>query len=267
MKIFDGNFHASLLDKHLDIVVQSMKFVPGLAIVQIGNNSASSKYVQIKQRYGNEHNIPVEVYCYEDSKPYWFLHDELSRICARSDIGGVIVQLPLPGNSHYKLLDLIPRDKDVDLLASESRNAYLSGDITLLSPVVRAFKYFYDHAAEQSSIISIGVVGDGGLVGAPIFTYLIHKKLTVDLITDYTPGEALDYDLLILGTGNALLVDPQDIKDDCHVVDFGTYFVDGKIIGDLNTYVNYDHLGIVSKTPGGMGPLVVRYLFYNLTKL
>ena len=73
----------------------------------------------------------------------------------------------------------------------------------------------------------------------------------------------MNFDLLILSAGVPNLVKGQDIEPNTHVVDFGSAVVNGKSTGDLDKNSALSHLSVVSPSPGGMGPLVVRYLIMN----
>jgi len=77
----------------------------------------------------------------------------------------------------------------------------------------------------------------------------------------------LDYHIVILSAGVPNLVNSSDIVTDAVVVDFGTSMVDGKVNGDLNLKSDMSHLKIVSPSPGGMGPLVIRFLILNHTRI
>ena len=110
------------------------------------------------------------------------------------------------------------------------------------------------------------VVGNGELVGKPISFFLNKNGADVNVLTDYDGAGKLNCRLLVLCAGSPLLVKGDNISVGCDVVDFGSSVVEGKCVGDLDMNSNLEHLGCISKSPGGMGPLVVRYLLLNWSR-
>jgi len=111
------------------------------------------------------------------------------------------------------------------------------------------------------------VIGEGYLVGKPAAQYLKSKNYQVTVINDYQTGQKIDADLLVLSAGIPNLVRGEDISEGCDVVDFGSSVVYGKTVGDLAQESSLEHLGLVSMSPGGVGPLVVRYLIMNFLSI
>jgi methylenetetrahydrofolate dehydrogenase (NADP+)/methenyltetrahydrofolate cyclohydrolase len=267
MKFFDGFAEAQKLDEVIAKRVGELGSEVGeLAIVIVGDNSSSQKYVSLKKKLCESMDIPVEVYTFtkgEAEENQGMLENKIKEICQDEGVKGVIIQLPLPNDNLMTLLDLIPKEKDVDCLSTFVSDSYYSGNFSKLSPVVRAFKHFL-----LTERIDIGreyttVIGKGNLVGKPIGSYLEHEKAYVNYLNDYTTGSAVNTDLLVLSAGIPSLVKGEDVSIGCHVVDFGSTVVDGKTVGDLDLFSNISNLGTVSPSPGGMGPLVVRFLLMN----
>ena len=180
---------------------------------------------------------------------------------------GIIVQLPLPRPSLEVLLDLIPENKDIDVISKKGTDRYYAGDMSKLSPVIRTLALFTKEIEKATSNKSALVIGDGSLVGRPAFKYLDHKKFNVTVNNQYVTGQKITQDLVVLAAGVPNLVNGEDLAERCNVIDFGSTVADGKIVGDLNRKSKIDHLGLVSLTPGGVGPLVVRYLLMNFLGL
>jgi methylenetetrahydrofolate dehydrogenase (NADP+)/methenyltetrahydrofolate cyclohydrolase len=154
-------------------------------------------------------------------------------------------------------------EKDIDVISSESKRKFYSGDFSRLPPVVRAFQNFVDSCGIELSGSRAVVIGEGDLVGKPISFYLSKKGADVETNSSYNGNEKINCDVLVLAAGVPGLVKGENISDGCNVVDFGSSVIDGKCVGDLDMSSSLDHLGCVSKSPGGMGPLVVRYLLLN----
>lgn len=236
---------------------------PKLAIVQIGNNAESQVYVNLKKKFCKKFNIPVQVFNIpseqEDSK----IIDRVRKIFAQKEISGGIVQLPLPRASLEPVLGVIPVEKDVDLLSPEACRQFYAGEFFRLPPTVRAFDYFVRYYNLEFERLSIGVVGYGDLVGKPIAHYATLMGADTRAIGCYEGGSKLSYQLVISSAGVPNLVDPHDLEEDAYFIDFGSSRVNGKTVGDLDMSKDLTHLAAISPSPGGMGPLVVRFLVMN----
>lgn len=262
MILFDGKKEA----ENLDVLISNAAITSQsktLCIIQIGDNAASEKYIEIKQNLCNKMGIPCVVRKFEPENND-LLTDEVSKIAQDPNISSIIIQLPLPSNNYYSLLDLIPLEKDIDVLSNAAKETFNRGKSTFNSPVIRAVEHFiYSDLVNYDTLKNVGIIGYGDLVGKPLYVHLSRKFENVQVIQNYNQGDFLDYDFIILSTDVPNLVKGQDIKNKSNVIDFGSSVVNGKTVGNLDLSSNLDHLGVVSKSPGGMGPLVVRYLLLN----
>jgi methylenetetrahydrofolate dehydrogenase (NADP+) / methenyltetrahydrofolate cyclohydrolase len=265
MQLFDGNYHAHLLEQK---IIDHLKINPNLkdgvlAIIQIGKNDASKKYVNLKKSFCDRLGLKAEVLTIDANKGTSNILDEISAIFTRDNVRGGIIQLPLPREDLRPVLDLIPFEKDVDNLSQNSSDRFYKGDFTRLSPVIRAFDYFCNACGTDYVSTRVTIIGEGSLVGKPIAWFLEKNGASVTIMNNYKKGETIDADLVVLSVGIPNLVNGADISSDANVVDFGSSVVEGKTIGDLNLSSKIDHLNFISPSPGGMGPLVVRFLIMN----
>jgi methylenetetrahydrofolate dehydrogenase (NADP+) / methenyltetrahydrofolate cyclohydrolase len=260
MEIFDGRKEAKKLDKEIIEHLKQTQVTPVLGIIQVGNNEASNKYVALKQRVGEKLGIDVRVYKYADTLSDNELEENITQTLNNEEITKIIVQLPLPRQSLYKILNKIPQEKDVDILSHKAMEKYYAGDLSFSSPVVKACEYFLDSISIKNKDKKAIIVGGGDLVGKPIAYFLKTNGWDIKIIEDYKRGKSLNADLLILSAGIAKLVSGEDIARDTNVIDFGSSVINNKTVGDLDMETNLDHLGTISPSPGGMGPLVVRFL-------
>jgi methylenetetrahydrofolate dehydrogenase (NADP+)/methenyltetrahydrofolate cyclohydrolase len=266
VEIFDSKIQAKKIEDEIkQIITLHNRFVEKvLAIVLIGDDPASEKFIQIKVSLCEKLGLNCKVFNINDKEMSdEEVFSEIEKVFSSDEVGGGIVQLPLPRKSLYKVLDLIPVDKDVDVISTEGKRRYYSGDFSCLPPVVRAIKNYFDNCGINLEGLRSVVVGDGELVGKTLAFYLSKKGSDVEVISNYEDQKKIDCDLLILSAGVPNLVRGENISRGCNVVDFGSSVVDGKCVGDLDMTSSLEHLGCVSKSPGGMGPLVVRYLLLN----
>lgn len=268
MKIFDSKTQSQKVEKEIKKTLSSSDIGSKyLAIILIGDDPSSEKFIQIKVSLFEKLDINCKVFKINEKE----ISDEeiifkVKEIFNNNDVAGGIVQLPLPRKSLEKILDYIPFEKDVDIISNEGKKRFYLGDFSKISPVVRAFENFSSDCGIKYEGLKTVVIGDGDLVGKPISFYLSKKGADVKTISNYKSGDKIDCELLILATGIPNLVKGENISEGCDVVDFGSSVIDGKCVGDLDMNSSLNHLGCVSKSPGGMGPLVVRYLLLNYLK-
>ena len=250
MNIFDGKEHAEKLDNLIQNYIQTLAEVPTLAIVSFGYNESSEKYILLKERLCHKLGIPVELHSFDTHNTN--VVKEVEHILHRPEIGGAIIQLPIPKGAFDNALDLIPLAKDVDLLSSAAQINFYAGDFTRKMPVLRAVEYFIRSNSLILADLDVSIVGEGFLVGKPLAHYLTTMGAKVSTVTSYARGSMLTGQLVILCAGSAGLVDACDISQGAAVIDFGSSIVEGKTVGDLDMSTKNDHLALLSPSPGGM---------------
>lgn len=266
MKIFNGTLEAKTLDSRITYLVQNKGSVGELAVIQIGDNPSSAKYISIKNKIADKVGIKLRVYKFSAILSLKDLQTKITEIANQQTTTGCIIQLPLPDKNLNTLLNLIPIKKDIDCLSSAAQKRfYIDCDFSFFPPVIRAVQHFIDYAkVDLSSSSTVYVVGMGFLVGRPLAHYFKHMYKCNVVTTDaYEKDTFISADLLILSAGVPGLVKSSNIAKNCNVIDFGSSVINEKIVGDLQISTVHKHLGYVSPSPGGMGPLVVRYLLLN----
>jgi methylenetetrahydrofolate dehydrogenase (NADP+) / methenyltetrahydrofolate cyclohydrolase len=272
MQIFDGKFHSILLEEQIAKHIGENGRPEGvLLIVQVGSDPSSQKYISLKLKLCEKFGLKTRYSLLSSTSSDEELYRSVANEFGSPEVRGGIIQLPLPRVSLKGLLDLVPVEKDLDLLSSRARDDYDKGENLFVPPVVRSLQYFIEASGslilEKSDnsfpVMKAAVIGHGMLVGQPAATHLKNIGFEVDIINDYKRGKKLDYQLVVLSAGVPGLVSGEDLLPGSHIIDYGSSVVDGKVVGDLDLSSPMDHLGVVSMSPGGVGPLVVRFLIMN----
>jgi len=267
MKIFNGREHAKSLEEHIKTYLgghqEKASKLGKLTIVQIGDNAESAVYIRLKKKFCEKLGIPVEISNIPDSLSDKEIISQVHEILVSKDVTGGVIQLPLPRESLESILGVIPIEKDVDLLSPESKRRFYSGEFYKLPPTVRAFDYFVTQNDLDLPRLSIGIIGYGDLVGRPIAHYATLSGASVKIIGWYENQKELNYQLVVSSAGVPNLVNPKNLEEGSHFIDFGSSRKAGKTVGDLDMSKDCTHLEVISPSPGGMGPLVVRFLVMN----
>ncbi len=251
-----------------------------LAIVWVGDDPVSAKYIEKKKKFGEDIGVRVDVYKYGIGILTTELITELKDILAK-DPTGIVVQLPLPKNiDSASVLDLLPVDKDVDLLSDWAYKFFTDGRSKILPPVVASIREILNRGGVTDlNGLKAVVVGRGRLVGKPTAAWLVSQGATVDLLgretVDLTPFTK-NADIIVTGAGVPNLIKPDmlaprslggvGIRDGVIIIDAATSDVSGKITGDVDPACALK-ASIFSPVPGGVGPITVAMLFKNLVIL
>lgn len=241
---------------------------PGLAVILVGNDPASSIYVNNKResckQVGIEshyHNLPEET----DEKTLLELIDQLNH---DTEIDGILLQLPLPKHIHAnKILDHIDPHKDVD-----GFHPYNFGRLAQRRPLLRPCTPYgiillLDHIQQQYKGKHAVIIGASNIVGRPMGFELLIAGATVTICHRFTHD--LKYyveqaDILISAVGKPNLIKGEWIKEGATIIDVGiNRLPDGSLCGDVEFATAKEKAAWITPVPGGVGPMTVAVLMRN----
>jgi methylenetetrahydrofolate dehydrogenase (NADP+) / methenyltetrahydrofolate cyclohydrolase len=251
------------LDAQLQELRQRLINQPTLEILWYGHDPASKTYVGIKSKLAEKYGIAVEVIRLEEGFDLLMLESQLGQSSA-----GRIVQLPIPQNAQH-LLKLLPAAQDVDcLLPTTQYNMHILPPtiqaINLMLQDMLGMKVMLGHIPDLSHQ-TVCVVGQGLLVGAPLLDYLKQSGASIISLNKHTHNPELlcrQADIVITAAGVPRLINNSWLKSSALVIDAATSESDGTLVGDVDPNDISDTI-LFSPSPGGIGPLTVRCLFYN----
>src|SRR3990167_3643264 len=268
--IIDGKKLAEEIKAELKAEVLRLNKKLRLAVIKVGEDKVTEKFLEQKKKFGDAVGIDVRIYDLPADITTNKLREKLAEVVHIKENAGVIVQLPLPThiNTQYILDGIIP-EKDPDMLSSKSIGLFSSGRSKILPPIVGAIKYIFDRNNVDVKGKQVTVIGAGKLVGKPVATWLINQGAAVTIIDENTIDPTLHTmgaDILISGVGEPNLITADMIKDGVIAIDCGTSEANGKVVGDLDPKIA-DKASLFTPVPGGVGPLTVAMLFKNLVEL
>ena len=239
--------------KQVRALRQAWHINPRLAIVTDVENPVIETYMRLKQRYGADILIDVEIH----RVPAGGALEVIQELNNRDDVQGIILQLPISNSDQTEeLLESIREDKDVDGL--RKRAIFQAATPTAISWLLAG--YGVDLKGKK-----VAIVGRGRLVGAPLEKMWLKSGVDV---TVFEKGDDLsqliNYDIIVSATGVPGLIKSQMIKTKAVVVDAGTASENGKIVGDVSEEARQRNDVIITPKKGGVGPLTVSALFDNV---
>lgn len=257
-KELSGRELAGFVKKRQAHVVRSLrgkKIFPKLLILRDSDNPVITKYVTLKQHYGEDIGVAVEDFY---AKSIDELKDRIKAANADPTISGMIVQLPLADkDATDDVVKLIEPKKDVDGLSGNGK--FDSATATAINWLLTG----YDIDLEKSKI---ALVGRGRLVGAPLFKMFKNSGYNIELFHRGSNLEELkNHDIIITATGVPHLIKSDLVKSGAVVVDAGTASEKGVLMGDVDDEVRArEDLTAITPKLGGVGPLTVSVLFENV---
>lgn len=241
---------------------------PGLAVVLVGDDPASSIYVRAKRRDCERAGILAKDYDLEASTTEADLLALIDRLNDEPDVDGILVQLPLPGHiNQVAVTNRIDPDKDVD-----GFHAFNVGRLALRQPGLRpctprgvmALLHFYGIATMSMHAV---IVGASNIVGRPMALELLYSGATVTVCHRFTQGledHVRRAELLISAIGKPGIVRSEWISPGTIVVDVGiNRLPDGKLVGDIDFETAAQRASWISPVPGGVGPMTRATLMLN----
>lgn len=268
--IIDGKKLAEEIKTSLKNEVFSIGKKIRLAVVEVGEDTVTKKFLEQKKKFGEAIGIDVRIYNIPKDISTNQLREKLAEIVHIKENSGVIVQLPLPKQINVQyILDSITLEKDPDMLSSKSVGLFSTGRSKILPPVVGAVDYIFKMGGIEPKGKTAVVLGTGRLVGKPVATWLINQSASVTAIDINTTDPTLytlNADILISGIGMLHFLKANMVKDGVIAIDCGTSEANGKLAGDMDPSVA-EKASLFTPVPGGVGPLTVAMLFKNLVEL
>lgn len=241
---------------------------PGLAVILVGEDPASTIYVQRKRQACEEvgikstyHHLPIDI----NEKDLITLVHQLN---VDNTIDGILLQLPLPSHiDGEKILELIDPHKDVD-----GFHPYNLGRLAQRRPLLRpctplGIMALLDNIKQVYKNRHAVIVGASNIVGRPMALELLIAGSTVTICHRFTENlseHVKQADILVSAVGKPGIIKGDWIKPNATVIDVGiTRLEDGTLTGDVEFQTARERAAWITPVPGGVGPMTVAMLLKN----
>ena len=241
---------------------------PGIAVVQVGGDPASSWYVKQIRRSFTRAGMRCALHELAETATAAEFAALLQELNADDRTNGIIVQMPLPEHIPQSLVtDLLDPAKDVDGIHPLNAGRLMQDELDAFAPATPAGGM---EILRRSGIELRGkhavMVGRSNIVGRPMALLMLHQHATVTICHSRTPdlgAVTREGDILVAAVGRAKIITGDMIKPGAVVVDFGVNVVDDALIGDVDTEAAMEVAGYVTPVPGGTGPMTNVMLMAN----
>jgi len=241
---------------------------PALAVIMVGENSASELYVRNKVRACADSGIKSQVIRFATDVSERDLLDCITRLNRDAGIHGILVQLPLPAHiSPRGVLETIAVEKDVDGFHLYNVGGLVIG-MTVFPPCTPyGVQKILEHEGIELEGKNVTVVGASNIVGKPLALMLMQHEATVAICHAKTRDLAqytILADILVVAAGSPNLIVPQMIRSGAVVIDVGiNRLPNGKLVGDVDFEGVKQKASYITPVPGGVGPMTVTMLLDN----
>ena len=240
-----------------------------LATVLVGDDGPSQRYVRNKHVQAQKAGLASRNEVLDATAGQARVEELVASLAADPTVHGILVQSPLPpGYDEEAVLGLIPADKDVDGLTSESMGRLVRGLPGLVGCTPLGVMRLLEHHAIPTAGRRAVVVGRSTLVGLPLSLLLARKGVDATVTIAHSRTSDLvsvcrEADILIGAAGVARMIGVDHVKPGATVIDVGISRTESGIVGDVDFEAVRRVAGAITPMPGGTGPMTIACLLEN----
>lgn len=274
MKILDGKKLAGKIKAELKQEVSALKekgFLPGLAVILVGNDVASRIYIESKKKACREIGIYSQNYELKENVSEKELLELIEKLNSAKNIHGILVQLPLPGKiNEIKIIEAIAPEKDVDCFHPENIGKMFLGFPRYLPCTPEGILELAREYGIEFSGKDCLIIGKSNIVGKPLAVILANREATVTMAhigTKNLREKTKKADIIIIAAGQTGLITADMVKKGAVIFDVGmNRDAQGKLSGDADFESVSEIASAVTPVPGGVGPMTIAMLLKNTLK-
>lgn len=272
--IIDGKALAKKTRENLKQECDELKLKgikPKLAVIMVGDNSASKVYVRNKSRACEEIGIEYEEYLLRESTTQEELINLIKNLNENKNINGILLQSPIPQNLDInQAFKTITYKKDVDGFTPTSIGKLTIGEDTFVSCTPYGIMKMFEEYNIDLTGKNVVILGRSNIVGKPLIQCCLSKNATVTVCHSRTKnlGEYTKRaDVVIAAIGKSKFVTEDMVKEGTIIIDVGiNRGEDGKLTGDVDFENVKKKASFITPVPGGVGPMTIAMLMNNVIK-
>lgn len=271
MVLMDGKNLASKIEE--DIIKETQELaikgiVPSLAVILVGNDSASQTYVSMKAKACKRVGITSILYEMPASTSEQDLLQTIESLNKNNQIDGILVQLPLPQHiNSSEILEMISPHKDVDGFHTQNSGKLHCGLRGFVPATPLGVMTLLRHYNIDIKGKDVCIVGASNIVGKPLAALMLNAGATISICHILTKDLSFytkNADIICVGVGKPNLITKDMVKEGAIVVDIGINRLEnGKLTGDVDFENLRKHCSYITPVPGGVGPMTIASLLQN----
>ena len=247
-------------------------FVPGLAVVLVGEDPASQVYVRNKAKQTAEAGMASFEHKLAAATPEAEVLALVARLNRDDRVDGILVQLPLPPQiDARKVIEAIDPAKDVDGFHPVNAGRLAIGERALVPCTPAGCLILARSVVPKLAGLDAVIVGRSNIVGKPMAQLLLGQDCTVTVAHSKTrdlPAVVGRADLVIAAVGRPQMIKGNWIKPGAIVIDVGINRIDAgggksRLVGDVEFEAAAERASAITPVPGGVGPMTIACLLKN----
>ena len=270
MNIIDGKAISKEIQENIRKEVELLDKKPGLAVILVGEDSASKVYVNNKEKMCKKLGINSFVYRLPEDTSEKELLDLIEKLNNDSDVDGILLQHPVPSQiDEMKAFCAISPMKDVDGFNIVNRGKLAVGEDAFVACTPLGVVEMIRHEGITIKGKHCVIIGRSNIVGKPLYELMLRENATVTVCHSKTVNLkeiCKTADILVAAIGKPKFVTEDMVKDGAVVIDVGINRIDGKLIGDVDFENVSKKASYITPVPGGVGPMTIAMLMKNVMK-
>lgn len=274
-QLIDGKKISQEIKDELKAKVEELKaqgkVIPCLAVIQVGNDPASTVYVGNKKKACEYIGIGSKSFELPEETTEDELLSLIDELNNDEEVTGILVQLPVPKHiDEDTIIRRISPKKDVDGFHPMSVGALLIGEDGFLSCTPAGVIQLLKRSGVEIAGKECVVIGRSNIVGKPMSVLLLRENGTVTICHSKTANlkeVCKRADILVVAIGKPKMINSDYVKEGACVIDVGIHRMDnGKLCGDVDFDDVVNHASFITPVPGGVGPMTIAMLMSNCLK-
>jgi methylenetetrahydrofolate dehydrogenase (NADP+)/methenyltetrahydrofolate cyclohydrolase len=272
MTLLYGKLVADEITAKTKKLIESMGITPGLAVILVGENNASHLYVKLKEKAAQGVGIKFEKFLFDTTVEKEELISLINTLNNRSDINGIIVQLPLPeGLNTGEIISQINPQKDADGFHEVTLKNFLNGDKEKCPVFPRAIIELLRSSGENNNGKNGVVLVNSDIFGRIMKQAIFNEGVQADYILfkniEDNKEKIKEAEIVITVCGVSNLIKPEMLNENAIVIDGGISYLDGNVMGDVERISVEQKVKFLSPVPGGVGPVTVATLLARVAEM
>jgi methylenetetrahydrofolate dehydrogenase (NADP+) / methenyltetrahydrofolate cyclohydrolase len=271
MIILDGKETSAKIVEEMKAEVVTLKekgVTPTLALILVGADPGSTRYVNLKVKRAEEAGIATQFHHFETATTVQVV-ELIKKLNEDPKVHGIMVQLPAPGINEGEVVEAIAPSKDVDALSPVTFGKIVLGEKSFLPAGIEAVMELLRRYNVETEGKHWVIAGLPSWLGKPLAAMLLNKKVQVTAFAaddPHLPELVKLADVLCIEIHKKWTVTADMVKKGVVIIDNGNSYEGKKVFGDVDYEGVAPLASAITPVPGGVGPLLITMLLRNTVK-
>ena len=263
--LLDGRTLAATLRQELKTKIAELSSAPTLGVILVGDDSASHLYVNLKEKAATEVGIKVVKVLLAADTDFNTVAKHLATFNQRTDITGILVQLPLPPQlDEHQVIELMDPHKDADGFHPQNLKRLLDGGAAITPGLSAGIIKLIELSRQPLSGKTAVLLVNSQEFAQPLCKLLSDRGVQCKVYREPERETVSSADIVVTALGKPGTITGEQLKDNAIVIDVGTTKVGSRVMGDVDAASLEDQPIYLTPVPGGVGPMTVAMLLWNV---